>query len=97
MSSEDHKHLVTTSSLNVGTNINPVTILTESSSSDSYTESVCTAYDNQNTITSRPESGLDICPIKEEPKEASVKFEENKPRVIASLFEGLFWNEILLN
>lgn len=66
--------------------------LTESSSSSSITESVCTAYDNQLTLTSRPESGLEAVIIKEEEesKDNAAKEEKNKSGLISSIFEGLF-------
>lgn len=72
----------------VATNTLPVA-LTESSSSSSFTESVCTAYDNQLTLTSRPDSCLEVGIIKEEEesKETAGK-EEKKSGLISSIFEG---------
>lgn len=75
--------------------------LTESSSSSSFTESVCTAYDTH-THLSRPSSGLSskskqiIQEEKEEDKtvvkqkQQPAKDEKNKSNLITSLFEGLF-------
>lgn len=72
----------------------PLQGLTESSSSSSFTESVCTAYDTQVHV-SRPSSGLEMKhPIQEEPaddkKEEKKEDEKNKTNLITSLFEGFF-------
>lgn len=65
-------------------------ILTESSSSGSVTESVCTSYETPKGGTSRPDSCLEIRTIQEE-ENTAVKTDNktDKSGLISSIFEGL--------
>lgn len=71
-------------------NVLPVA-LTESSSSSSFTESVCTAYDTHKDLNSRTETGIEVSPIQEE-LESSVGIiataEKNKTGLITSIIDG---------
>lgn len=71
----------------IGTNLGG---LTESSSSSSFTESVCTAYDAHTVHTSRPSSGLEVRVAIQEEHTDKKEEEKNKNSIISSLFEGLF-------